>query len=88
VGPRRAAVSALAVAAEPNNPEYKLRYLRSLQQASLMVCQEVVTRLPNRGTIASAYSAYRQAFSYDQGNELAKLKMERVLDTQKNPGRT
>ena len=27
---------ALAVSAEPNNPEYRLHYLRALQQASLM----------------------------------------------------
>lgn len=74
---------ALAVAAEPNNPEYKLRYLRSLQQASLMFVRSGDT-LAEQGDYASAYSAYRQAFSYDPGNELAKLKMERVLDTQKN----
>jgi len=74
---------ALAVAAEPNNPEYKLRYLRSLQQASLMFVRSGDT-LVEQGDYASAYSAYRQAFSYDQGNELAKLKMERVLATQKN----
>lgn len=74
---------ALAVAAEPNNPEYKLRYLRSLQQASLMFVRSGDT-LAEQGDYSSAYSAYRQAFSYDQGNELAKLKMERVLDTQKN----
>ena len=32
---------------------------------------------------ASAYTAYRQAFAYDQTNELAKVKMERIIDQQK-----
>ncbi|MGA1368715.1 MAG: FecR domain-containing protein [Blastocatellia bacterium] len=73
---------ALAVAAEPNNPEYKLRYMRALQQASLMFVKRG-DALAEQGDYASAYSAYRQSFSYDQGNEIARLKMERMLDIQK-----
>lgn len=74
---------ALAVAAEPNNPEYKLRYLRALQQASLMFVKRG-DALAEQGDYASAYSAYRQSYSYDQGNEIARLKMERMLDLQKS----
>jgi general secretion pathway protein D len=74
---------ALAVAAEPNDPEYKLHYLRALQQASLMFVKRG-DALAEQGDYGGAYSAYRQAYSYDQGNEISKLKMERMLQLQKN----
>lgn len=74
---------ALAVAAEPNNPEYKLHYLRALQQASLMFVKRG-DALAEQGDYGGAYSAYRQSFSYDQGNEIARLKMERMLQLQKD----
>lgn len=73
---------ALALSAEPNNPEYKIHYLQSLQRASLMY----VTRgdaLAEQNDYASAYNAYRQAYNYDQGNEIARFKMERMLELQK-----
>jgi general secretion pathway protein D len=74
---------ALALSAEPNNPEYKVHYLQALQRASLMY----VTRgdaLADQNDYAGAYVAYRQAFNYDPGNEIAKFKMERMLELQKS----
>jgi general secretion pathway protein D len=73
---------ALALSAEPNNPEYKVHYLQALQRASLMY----VTRgdaLADQNDYSGAYIAYRQAFNYDPGNEIAKFKMERMLELQK-----
>jgi general secretion pathway protein D len=73
---------ALALSAEPNNPEYKVHYLQALQRASLMY----VTRgdaLADQNDFSGAYVAYRQAFNYDPGNEIAKFKMERMLELQK-----
>src|SRR5215471_15963143 len=32
---------------------------------------------------ASAYTAYRTAYNFDQGNEIARFKMERMLELQK-----
>ncbi|MBK9706532.1 MAG: hypothetical protein IPO77_05910 [Acidobacteria bacterium] len=73
---------ALAVAAEPNNPEYRLHYLRALQQSSLMFVKRGDS-LAEPNDFASAYTAYRQAYNFDQGNEIARLKMERMLQFQK-----
>jgi general secretion pathway protein D len=73
---------ALALSAEPNNPEYKLHYLRALQQASLMYVKRG-DALADQNDYASAYTAYRQAYNYDQGNEIAHFKMERMLEMQK-----
>lgn len=73
---------ALAVSADPNNPEYRLRYLRALQQASLMYVQRG-DALAEQNDFAGAYTAYRAAYQYDQGNEVARIKMERMLDQQK-----
>src|SRR5262245_8460532 len=73
---------ALALSAEPNNPEYKVHYLQALQRASQMY----VTRgdaLADQNDFSGAYVAYRQAFNYDPGNEIAKFKMERMLELQK-----
>jgi general secretion pathway protein D len=73
---------ALALSAEPNNPEYKVHYLQALQRASLMY----VTRgdaLADQNDYAGAYIAYRQAFNFDPGNEISKFKMERMLELQK-----
>ncbi len=73
---------ALAVSAEPNNPEYRLNYLRALQQASLMYVKRG-DALADQNDYAGAYTAYRAAYQYDQGNEVARIKMERMLDQQK-----
>src|SRR5262245_2760166 len=73
---------ALAVNADPGNAEYKVHYLRALQQASMMFIKRGDT-LAEQKDYASAYTAYRTAYNYDQGNEIAKMKMERMLDLQK-----
>lgn len=73
---------ALAIAAEPNNPEYKLHYIRALQQASIMYVKRG-DALSEQSDFASAYTAYRTAYQYDPGNEIARIKMERMLDQQK-----
>ncbi len=73
---------ALALSAEPNNPEYKVHYLQALSRASLMY----ITRgdaLAEQNDYPGAYVAYRQAFNFDPGNEIAKFKMERMLELQK-----
>jgi general secretion pathway protein D len=73
---------ALACQAEPNNPEYRLRYLRALQQASIMYIKRG-DALSEQSDFAGAYTAYKTAFSYDQTNEIARQKMERMLEQQK-----
>jgi len=71
----------LAVAAEPNNPEYKLHYLRALQQASLWYVK-TGDSLAEQQDFGGAYAAYLKASNYDQGNEIARLKMERMKKLQ------
>ena len=73
---------ALACQAEPNNPEYRLHYLRALQQASIMYIKRG-DALAEQNDYAGAYTAYKTAFGYDQTNEIAKQKMERMLEQQK-----
>ncbi|MFN0110736.1 MAG: cohesin domain-containing protein [Blastocatellia bacterium] len=73
---------ALAVSADPNNPEYRLHYLRALQQASLMYVKRG-DALSEQNDYPGAYTAYRAAYQYDQGNEVARIKMERMLEQQK-----
>ncbi len=74
---------ALALSAEPNNPEYRIHYLQALQRASLMYVSRG-DALADQNDYSSAYNAYRQAYNYDQGNEIARFKMERMLDLQKS----
>jgi general secretion pathway protein D len=73
---------ALAAAAEPDNAEYKLRYSRALQNASIMYMRRG-DELAKQGDFASAYDAFRKAVGYDQGNEMAAFKMKNMLELQK-----
>src|SRR5882672_7297578 len=73
---------ALALSAEPNNPEYKVHYLQALQRASLMYIIRG-DALAEQSDYSGAYTAYRQAYSYDPGNEISKFKMDRMLELQK-----
>src|SRR5215813_6303613 len=73
---------AMALSAEPNNPEYKIHYLQAIQRAAIMYVNRG-DALAEQNDYPSAYTAYRQAYSLDQGNEIAKFKMERMLDLQK-----
>ncbi|MEP7272033.1 MAG: hypothetical protein ABI882_11055, partial [Acidobacteriota bacterium] len=74
---------ALAVAADPENSEYRANYLRSLMQASLMFAKRGDV-LNEQAAYADAYNAYRQAYAYDPSNEVARVKMQRMLDMQKS----
>jgi general secretion pathway protein D len=71
-----------AVAADPGNAEYRLHLLRSLTNASIMFMKRG-DELIQQNDQSSAYNAYRQAVSYDPTNELAKLKMDRIIEQQK-----
>ena len=70
---------ALAVAAEPNNIEYRLHWLRARQQASILAAQRG-DELAARSDYAGAYTAYQQAFLTDATNELARTKMQRMTE--------
>jgi general secretion pathway protein D len=74
---------ALAVAADPNNAEYRLHYARALQNASIMFMKRG-DELAKQGDYASAYNAYRQALGLDPGNEMAGQKMRAMLELQKD----
>src|ERR1051325_8673555 len=73
---------ALAVAAEPGNAEYRLHLSRALLNASLMFMKRG-DALAEQKDFASAYNAYRQAAVYDPTNELARLKMNQMIERQK-----
>jgi general secretion pathway protein D len=73
---------ALAVNAEPNNPEYKLHYMQAIQKASLQFLKRG-DDLAADGDYEGAWTNYRYAYQYDQSNEIAKLKMNRMMEQQK-----
>jgi general secretion pathway protein D len=73
---------ALAVAAEPGNAEYRLHLHRAMLNASIMFMKRG-NELAEQQDYASAYNAYRQAFAYDQTNEIARLKMAQMVEQQK-----
>jgi general secretion pathway protein D len=73
---------ALAVAGDPGNPEYRLHLVRALTNASMMFYKRGDTFVESND-YASAYTAYKQAYTYDPTNELARVKMERMIELQK-----
>jgi general secretion pathway protein D len=73
---------ALAVSDDPGNAEYRLRFLRATQMASLMFTARGDT-LEAKTDYAGAYNAYARAFTYDQTNETARIKMARMLEQQR-----
>ncbi len=73
---------ALAVVDEPDNAEYKLRLLRSMQMASLMFAARGDS-LAGKNDYAGAYNAYARAANFDPTNESMRLKMVRMLEQQK-----
>jgi general secretion pathway protein D len=81
---RAAEQYALAVADDPRNAEYQLHYARSLTNASLMFTRRGDT-LAAQKDYAGAYTAYKQAASYDPTNELAIAKMREMLRIQGLP---
>jgi general secretion pathway protein D len=72
---------ALAITADPKNPEYRLHYQRALFNASQMYMKRGTT-LANEKDYAGAYIAFRKAYGFDPVNELAKSEMERMLRLQ------
>ena len=77
----------VAVAAEPNNPEYQLHLLRAKQNAAIMLAGRGDAFAEQRD-YAGAYRAYRQAAAYDDTNELVRVKMMRSAEQQAANGAT
>jgi general secretion pathway protein D len=75
---------ALALADSPSNPEYDLHLKRALVQAAIMLVERGDT-LAEKKDYNAAYTAYRQAFSFDPTNELALIKMRHMLEVQGLP---
>jgi general secretion pathway protein D len=73
---------ALAVAANPSDIEYQLHYRRTLFNASQVYMQKG-RALAERRDYAAAYNAFRQAYGYDQANQLALSEMDRMLRLQR-----
>jgi general secretion pathway protein D len=73
---------ALAVVADPKNPEYRLHYQRALFNASQMYVKKGAAQM-NEKDFAGAYLSFRKAYAYDPTNELAKGEMERALRLQR-----
>ncbi len=74
---------ALAMAANPADPEYQLRYRRAVFNASQSLMQQG-RALAEKGDFIGAYNAFRQSYAYDPVNELAISEMERMLRLQKD----
>jgi general secretion pathway protein D len=75
---------ALAVSEKPSNVEYTLHLQRALVSAGIMLVERGDT-LADKKDYNAAYNAFRQAFSYDPSNELALVKMRRMLEFQGLP---
>ncbi len=72
----------LAAAADPGNAEYKLHAIRAMTTASLMFLKRG-NDFAAENDFASAYTSYQQAVNYDQTNEVALIKMKRMIELQK-----
>ena len=75
---------ALAVSEKPSNVEYQLHLQRSLVAAGIMLVERGDS-LADKKDYNAAYNAYRQAFAFDPSNELALIKMRRMLEAQGLP---
>ncbi|HVF86832.1 MAG TPA: secretin N-terminal domain-containing protein [Pyrinomonadaceae bacterium] len=73
---------ALAIAALPSDVEYQIHYRRSVFNASQSFMQKG-RALADQGDYTGAYNAFRQAYGYDQVNELALSEMGRMLRLQR-----
>lgn len=72
----------LAVAADPTSAEYRLHLVKASQNASQMFMKRGQA-FEAEGDYASAYTAYKTAINYDQSNEVASVKMKRMIEAQK-----
>ncbi|MFY9574147.1 MAG: secretin N-terminal domain-containing protein [Blastocatellia bacterium] len=75
---------ALAVSEKPSNVEYQLHLQRALVTAAIMLVERGDS-LADKKDYNAAYNAYRQAFAFDPTNELALVKMRRMLEAQGLP---
>ena len=75
---------ALAAAEKPSNIEYQLHLQRALVNAGAMLVERG-DLLAEKKDYNAAYQVYRQAFAYDRANELALIKMRRMLEAQGLP---
>src|ERR1700752_1973306 len=75
---------ALAAAEEPSNVEYSMHLQRALGNAALMLVDRG-DKLVEQRDYNATYHAYRQASSFDPTNELALIKMRRMLEIQGLP---
>ena len=75
---------ALAVSEKPSNVEYQLHLQRALVSAAIMLVERGDT-LAEKKDYNAAYNAFRQAFAFDPSNELALIKMRRMLEAQGLP---
>src|SRR5262245_60682804 len=75
---------ALAVAEKPSNVEYTLHLQRALVSAAIMLVERG-DGLADKKDYNAAYNAYRQAYAFDPSNELALIKMRRMLEVQGLP---
>jgi general secretion pathway protein D len=80
---RAAEQYALALAANPDDTEYQLRYRRAVFNASQVLMQQG-RALAEKSDFIGAYNAFRQSYTYDPVNELALSEMERMLRLQKD----
>jgi general secretion pathway protein D len=74
---------ALALASNPDDTEYQLRYRRAIFNASQVLMIQG-RALAEKGDFVGAYNAFRQSYTYDPVNELALSEMERMLRLQKD----
>jgi general secretion pathway protein D len=74
---------ALALAANPADTEYQLRYRRALFNTSQVMMQQG-RALAEKSDFIGAYNAFRQSYAYDPVNELALSEMERMMRLQKD----
>lgn len=74
----------LAVSEKPSNIEYQLHLQRALVSAAIMLVERGDS-LAVKKDYNAAYNAYRQAFAFDPTNELALVKMRRMLEVQGLP---
>jgi general secretion pathway protein D len=71
----------LALAQNPSDVEYQLHFRRAAFNASQSFMQQGRSLAEQRDYVG-AYNAFRQAYGYDQVNELAVSEMERMLRLQ------
>lgn len=78
---KAAELFAQALQEEPANVEYQLHLQRALFNASVL-CAARARQMEEQGDYEGAYHAYREAYRYDQTNEVAFAKMKEMLKKQ------